>query len=238
MTTIIGLETRYKGASAIVLASDMTGTGTDFDDKGEVVLKRRVQAPYKKLYAAQDGRSVIGIAGIYDTLAQDLVKKFVNGKLDLQKIANDGFFPNMEAIHLKRAKGRFLRPDDSNSALIACLDEDGSPVLYTCFPLGGVERREGTAIGSGSDYALDFMSQELVRRRGPVDIISENYMDLMAGMDLSRRAIRHSARDIYTKGLDLVVLTPKDIKEYGQRIRTAIDNAEEGEMDLIRKELD
>ena len=238
MTTIIGLETRHKGTPAIVLASDMTGTGTNFDDKGEVVLKRRVQAPHKKLYVAQDGRSVIGIAGIYDSLLQNLVKNFVNGKLDLEKITSEGFFPDMEAIHLTRAEGRFLRPDDSNSALIACLNEKGSPVLYTCFSLGHVERREGTAIGSGSDYALDFMSQELVRRRGPVDIISENYMDLMAGMDLSRRAIRHSARDIYTKGLDLVVLTPKDIKEYGQRIRTAIDNAEEGEMDLIRKELD
>lgn len=238
MTTIIGLETSYKGAPAIVLASDMTGTGTDLDDNGDVIVKRRVQAHYKKLYSAHDGKSVMGIAGIYDPLAQELVKEFVKGNLDLQAITSKGFFPEMEKIHLKRASGRFLRQEDANSTLIACLDQKGTPILYTCFPLGLVERREGTAIGSGADYALNFINQEILRDRGPIDIVSERSLPLLDGMNLSRRAIRHAAKDIYTKGLDLVVLTSEGVKEYGERIRTAIDTAEEKEMGLIRAELE
>lgn len=238
MTTIVGLETLYKGSPAIVLASDMTGTGTDFDDKGDVVVRRRVQAPYKKLYVAQDEKSVIGIAGVYDTLAQNLIREFVKGNLDLRTITDKGFLPEIEKIHLQRAAGQFLRQENSNSALIACLDDKGSPALYTCFPLGRVERRDGTAIGSGADYALDFMNQEIVRDRGTINLTSDRCPPLLSGVDLARRAIRHAAKDIYTKGLDLVVLTPEGVKEYGERIRTAIDGAEEKEMNLIRAELE
>ena len=236
MTTIVGIETRLKEKSAIVLASDVTGTADNLEDHGDVILRRKTQSNYTKLYASKNEQAILGMAGTIDERACELLTRAIAGEIEFEKIVRDGFFPEMRDLHIKRSENKVLKSGDTNSILLAYKGEDQVPRLYTCWPLGLVEHREGTAIGSGSDYAFSFINGELARSLGQIDITTKYEMLLPRGIELAVGAVRHAARDIYTKGLDLKILTPEGVRSYGKRITDALDAAERDTLSQIIKE--
>lgn len=120
MTTIVGLvaDAEEKG---IVLASDVTGTRSSWDDQGDVVLRRQEQRPWTKLYNYGD-ELAIGIAGVYDEGAQQLVRSICEGQIDFSKYIENSLFPELRDLNLSRTKGRMMSGDRTNSILLALRD--------------------------------------------------------------------------------------------------------------------
>ena len=103
--------------------------------------------------------------------------------------------------------------DNINGLLIATR-YDNQPKLWTCWPLGKLDERRITAIGSGSDYALKHVSDK--------GILSPDQITIKDAVDYASEAVEAANTDIYTTGLDLVVVAPDKITTFGNRIKKSM----------------
>ena len=115
-----------------------------------------------------------------------------------------------------RWEGRQPNTHNMNSLLIATRFNK-KPELYSVWPLGRVEGKVWTSIGSGSDYAGEYISKQgkLIPRG----------LSINEGIDLAVSSLNNASQDIYTGGMDLVVITKDKISEYGKDIKEAIDSS-------------
>ncbi len=219
MTTIVGIDA--KKDKSIILASDLTGTRTNWTPRGDVAYRRQTKVDYNKIHSNDD--LAIATSGIIDESYFKFLEELLNGTIDFKNHTETGVFPQMAQINLERWEGR--RPtDDLTGSLIALKDEN--PKLYTCWPLGKVERRDFTSIGSGSDYALEFLVQyheDLVRG-----------VSLNQGIDLAVKGLEEASKDIYTGGLDLTVVQKDNIQRFGPEIKDALNNAQKRVLKKIK----
>lgn len=218
MTTIVGV---YSAAErgGVVLTSDLQGT------RGNQKINS------KKLFADKNKELVVGISGIFDERSNDLIGKIIEGKVDMRKVVKDGFFEDWRNSNISRldskleenpyvGDGRLPNARQISSLLLATRFND-NPCLYTCWPMGRVERRGWTSIGTGSERANKYLEAKSI-----VSTVEESTNCLNSakeGLDnavnLSYNALKYATdNDIFSSGMDLVIVEKEGIKELGSEI--------------------
>jgi len=213
MTTLVGIKSEREKPS-VILGSDMSVTRTSWQARGDVAYKEQKRSDSQKIYANDSRTAAIGMSGIYDNPYIQFLSDFLNDKFDLEKVTCDGFFPEFADLNLGRWDGR-NPTDDWNTLLLAT--RFNGPKLYTCWPLGKIEKKKFTSIGSGQEYAQNYILGQ--GKPIPKRISTEE------GIDIVVKALENASQDIYTQGLDLVVLTEEGIHELGKGIRDEVESA-------------
>lgn len=224
MTTIVGIEAKNSN-KGIILASDLSATKTDWTPRGDVAYRRQTKSDTQKIHVNRNGDVALSTAGVIDKKYFDFLEAVLRGDIDIKKVIERESFPEFSELNLNRWDGKF--PDDENINSLILATRFGEPKLYTCWPLGKVEERNVTSIGSGSSYALQFLSKQ-----------SENIyrgLPIPRCIELAVSSLDEAAQDIYTGGLDLVVVTNDGIREFGADIKNAIDSSKRRVIQKIKK---
>ena len=230
MTTLVGICSENE--TEVVLASDRQVSHND--DSGNFQSK----GPAKKLYVENRRDLAFGIAGVYDRATVELIKAVVDGSIDLRKRIDEGKFPELLEINLERYGGKL--PDlnlKESTGLFVSTRYEKKPQLFTCWPLGKIEGRQWTCIGSGSKYVeAYFQAEEIVRSARPsATIFKKGKISHKVARELAYRAVRYAAKDDpYSSGLDLVVVGADGIIEFGDRISAIEESAQDEILKMIR----
>jgi hypothetical protein len=227
MTTISGICAEKGEKKGVILTSDAARTGTQWIPRGDVAVKQQTRAEGQKLFVSNDRQFVVGMAGIYDQEYLSFVDALLKGKMDIEKILKKGDFPQLRELNLYRWGGRVPDGDRMNNLMMATRFGE-NPSLYTCWPMGLIEERLWTAIGSGAEYALGTIREGMLSPGG---------VSLEEGFDLAVAASDSAATDIYTGGLDIVVVSPEGISQYGKKIKGEVAKARERVLGKIKGEL-
>ena len=217
MTTLIGMKAMPKeGKTGVVLASDLSATNTTLKEQGNVLYKQQTKEETQKIHI-NDARDVaICMTGIYDPVYVKFLSDVLNGDINVREAVENGYFPELKQLNEGRWEGK--EPTEETNCLLIATRFDGNPELYRCWQLGKVKQSAGISIGSGSGYASDYVSgqKELIPSR----------INLRTAIDLCVNGIKVASRDIYTGGLDLVVLEKSGISEYGNEINKEVETAQ------------
>ncbi len=227
MTTLIGVKAE-KGIEGVVLASDLSKTQTKWNAQGDVAYRQQIRLEGQKIYINDKNEFALCMSGIFDQLYADFLSRLLKGDIDLRKITQDSFFPELKNLNEERWEGRVPNNDYINGLLLATRF-DNKAKLYTCWPLGKVEEKVWTSVGSGSDYAADYISNQ--------GKLIPKYLALDEAVDLAVSGLDEASQDIYTGGLDLVVVTPNKILDFGEDIKKAINYAKAETIKNIKQQL-
>jgi len=227
MTTIVGINAK-EGEEGIILASDLTMTSTQWDAVGpDVAYRTQKKSITEKIHQDNKKEFALCMSGLIDKDWINFLSAVKRGKIDVKKAVKKGFFQEFKDLHEKRWDGYGPNLEQMNSLLIATRFE-GSPNLYTCWPLGKIEERGWTSIGSGSSYALNFLKNSAEK--------IPHYTSIKDGIDLAVKSLDKASQDIYTGGLDLVVVTKEKIHSLGNIIERELEKSKENYMKKIKSE--
>lgn len=227
MTTLVGIKAN-KGRKGIILASDLSGTISQWKPEGDVAYREQTKFESQKLYTDDKREVALGMTGIFDKAYSDFLSKILKGDIDIKKAASDGFFKEFENLNLKRWGGKLPATDEMNSLLVASRF-DKQLGMYSCYPLGIIEPRDYISIGSGSKYAFEHIAEQK-------KLIPE-YITLDEAVDLAVEGLEKASKDLYTGGLDLVVMTEEGIKEFGKEIKESMEKAKKDTIEKIKKDI-
>lgn len=227
MTTLVGIVAD-KGPKGVILGSDLSRTQTKWTPQGDVAYRQQTKLEGQKIYVGDQKDFALCMSGVFDQLYTDFLADVLGGNINVKKAVSSGYFKEFAMLNDKRWGGRVPDTEYMNALLLATRF-DNNPKLYTCFPLGRIEPRAWTSIGSGSDYALKHISEKgkLIPKR----------VTLKEGIDLTVESLEKASQDIYTGGLDLVIVTPKNIISFGDQIKQNIDVAKQRIINQIKKKL-
>jgi|TARA_Y100000310_G_scaffold231972_1_gene234687 hypothetical protein len=229
MTTLIGIESaKKKGKRGIVLASDLRGTKTNWKPSGDVAYREQRAVDNQKIHINDNETLAFCMSGISDEYWRDFSQKLRLGKIKVGKALREGYFPELKTLNEFRWGGRV--PDTSlfNAILIASRMR-GSEGLYTCYPLGKVEQRAWTSIGSGSDYALEHIAKK-----------SDNipyYTSSEEALELAVESLDKASQDLHTGGLDIAFISKERIISFGNLIKEELDKAKERSLKRMKDSL-
>ena len=226
MTTLVGIKAE-KGNPGIILGSDMNQTRTSWDAQGDFAQRRQTKSEVQKIYVNNNNTAAICMAGAVDSAYASFLYDFLESKFDLEKITKEGFFGDILKLNLDRWEGKIPNLDRLSGFLLATRYNE--PKLYSCWPLGAVEERSYTSVGSGSNFALDYLDS--FNMRIPKGISIEDGIDLAVG------SLDKASQDIYTGGLDLIVLTKDKILDLGSKIRENINSARLNSIEEAKKSI-
>lgn len=216
MTTIVGIKSGIHKPS-VVLASDLAMTETQWKSAGDVAYMQQTRADVQKIFVSEDNDFAAAISGTVDQPYVDFYTNLLRGKFNLREAIKSGYFSDFADLNLNRWNGK--NPDQRVNSLLLASRFDSKPELYTVYPLGKVEYRPWTAIGSGSEFALDTIRH--------CDKFIPGYLPIKEAIDLASRSLENASRDIHTGGLDLVVIQPDRIVSFGTQISQALKFARE-----------
>ncbi len=207
MTTVLGLK--HPDVKTAILVADRQATTIDertgFPDQKYLG---------RKLWSSADGNFCFGHSGKMDQKMEDFVQALSNGKFDVENIINKGNFSQLRKLNIERM-GKRLPDLGQLSGIVLATRFNQDPRLYTCFPLGNVEERVWTSIGSGEERVTEYMNA--------LNVIGEsrNYLGngtghttqsiIQIGLEAVRRA---QSRDLYSHGLDMMVCTSDEIRDH------------------------
>ena len=77
--------------------------------------------------------------------------------------------------------------------------------------------RGAATTGSGSRFSEEYLGKQ--------SIFTPNTISLDEGIKISLGALDSASQDVYTSGLDMVVVTPDKIKEFGKELKTSMNDA-------------
>jgi len=223
MTTLVGIKTG-NGEGGVILGSDMNRTQTGWNPQGDVAyrIQRKIESP--KIYIDNNRELALCMSGVFDQPYVDFLSALLEGGINFKEAIERRDFEALRNLNLFRWQGRVPDTDFMNGLLIATRFNE--PKLYTCFPLGFLEERAWTSIGSGSDYALRHIleSGKLIPKG----------IRLNDGIDLTVQALDTASQDLYTGGLDLVVVTKDGIYNMGEVIRSEVNTARTNAIDKAK----
>ena len=215
MTTLIGIRAgNGNGIEGVVLASDSTMTRTNWVNQGDSAYREQTRSEAKKIYVGENGEFALCMSGFYDEPYTDFLSEVLKGKIDLRNVTKTGFFKEFANMNLARWDGRVPNNDRMSALLLATRFE--KPSLYTCYPLGHVEERRWTSIGSGSEHAIQYLSGK--------EIIPQE-IGMGQAINLAIEGLDEASRDIYTGGINLVTITEAGIEDFTSRINEAVKRA-------------
>lgn len=223
MTTLVGLVAG-NGKKAVILGSDVSRTETQWKPQGDIAYKQQTRLEGQKIYVDDKEEAALCMSGSFDRAYQDLLCKILSGEINVKESIEKGGMQELLSMHLNRWEGRVPNEDSINGLLLATR-YNNTPMLHTCWPLGKVEQRAWTSIGSGSNYAIEYIgrSGKLIPER----------VGMEEGIKLVVGALDRASQDIYTGGLDLVVLTEDKIYKFGEEIKNALARAKETKIKSI-----
>jgi hypothetical protein len=227
MTTLVGIAAKRGKNPGVVMASDLASTRQSWENMGDIAVKVSTQRETQKIWVDKKGELAVSMTGINDPIYTGFLYDLLNGDINFRKSIENGFFEDLLRINLNRFDGRVWQNDSSNSLLISTRYDD-EPKLWTCWPLGRVDERDFTAIGSGSDHALRYISEQ--------EILTPKQITTKQAISYAGNAVKTASADIYTAGLDLVVVSADKIRQYGKRIKKRVDDAESDEILNIKRE--
>ena len=166
------------------------------------------------------------MTGIYDQAYIDFLNGIIEGDINIKTATEKGFLEELNKINMERWNYRVPDGEFSNGLLLATR-YDGKPRLFTCWPLGRIEERVWTSIGSGSDYAIRYVGEQGTK--------VPPHVTLRQGLDLAVGSLDEASQDLYTGGLDIMVVTPDEIKSFGSQIKNSIDKAKKKAIRKIKK---
>lgn len=227
MTTLIGIAGYNKTeprSQSIVLASDIATTQQNWEASGDVAHMQRTRKESQKIHINDAGDAAIAMSGVRDDAYKRFLYDFLKGKIDFRKSIEKEFFEELLRMNLDRFEGKMFNGEMVNGLLIATR-YDNQPKLWYCWPLGKLDRKIITAMGSGSEYALKHISTK--------DILSPEQITVGNAIQYASEAVEAASTDIYTTGLDLVVVAPDKITTFGNRLKSDIDRAKRSALDSI-----
>ena len=115
-----------------------------------------------------------------------------------------------------------------NSLLVATRYDD-KPKLWTCWPLGRIEERYFTAVGSGGKHAQDYL--ESLSYLCPRDVDASWAIDAAVG------GLKAASKDVYTSGRDIVVVRKEGIIKFGDLIKSHQEKADKEAIEEIKNKL-
>lgn len=215
MTTIVGIKSNYR-KEGVVLASDLSRTQSKWTAQGDVAYREQTRSEGQKIHVDNSREVALAMSGIFDNMYAEFLGGVLRGKIKVADAIEKEFFDELVNLNLRRWDGR--TPDASYlNSLVLAVRYNNKPRLYTCWPLGKIEEREWTAIGSGANFALDYISSDQDLLKGK--------RELKRLVGLSVNALDKSSQDIYTSGADMAVILPDRIVEFGKEFRRHIEAA-------------
>lgn len=228
MTTLVGIQA-MKGTPAVVLASDLTGTRTEWDSEGDIAIRTQTKKEVKKIHVNTARTLAVCMAGVYDDWYSDFLLDLKEGTANFYDVlkkrgSTPTSFEALRDLNLSRMGGKTYRQDLQNGLLIATR-YDNTPRLWTCLPLGKVEDRFWTAVGSGEKHASNYLQEQ--GYHSPREVCLET------AVTLASHALRAASADIYTGGWDVTIVTPTEITEYGSKIKDDLQRCEQQTLSYI-----
>ena len=171
----------------------------------------------RKLWIADDSMYAFGSIGLMDEASRKLINEMKSGSIDIEKIVSEGKFPQLRDLNHSRMGTKL--PNFNNGCILSSFllvtRYNNKPSLYTCWPLGDVDSRILTHVGSGSNRVERYI-QSLNTLADARDYLSgDTRMTNEEAIQVSLEAARYAQQeDIYSSGLDMVVLTPKRIVDH------------------------
>ena len=209
MSTVIGLAS--EDVNIAFLCADRQSTILSPDNQGVPVTK----IFGRKLWISKDGSCALGHSGMRNDSLDEFVSQIVDGKIDMGKVVKKKYFKELRDFNIDRLGDRISELDKLSSFLL--ITRFGNcPELYSCFPLGRVEERSLTYIGSGSNRVDDYFKAVLILQDannyiGVRPEMSKREIMLTYGLE----ALGYSQnKDPFSSGLDLVVATPEGITDH------------------------
>ena len=228
MTTLVGIVAG-KGERGVVIASDAIATSDSWNRDGDVAVRKQEQKEYNKICITEDKRTAIAVAGLYDPNVIEFLHDIRTGKINIEEAVTSGKLNALREMHLARADGRLIG-EATNSLLLATCFLDQEPQLYSCWPLGRIEKIDcGLSIGSGSEYALNYLRENL-------GDVSPRDVDISTAIEYARKAVGVASQYIFTKGLDIAVINSRGVCRYGPDIKRTLDRALDRKMRSICNE--
>lgn len=225
MTTLIGIKAE-QGRKGVVLASDLSVTRTNWSSQGDIAYRSQTRQEAQKIYVNDNRDFALCSAGTFDQSYKDFLSDILIGKIDMEKILAEKKFPQFLEVTLSRWEGKLPDSENMNGILIASRF-GGRLKLYACWPLGLIEERPWTSLGSGSKYAIEYISS--------IDKIIPGRVTVPEVVDIAVAGLDSASQDIYTGGLDIVVVEPAGIREFGKEIRERLSSARKTALSLIKE---
>ena len=198
MTTVVGI--RIPEVNLALLVADRQTTSSRTPEK--YIYGRKVQTSKDSMYA-------FGHSG---TRAEDLyalTEKMINGQIDMQKVLKEGKFPELRELNMSRLGNKMPNLDTLSSFLVISRF-DKNPQLHTCWPMGDVEPREVTWIGSGSKGVEDHYNAHMILTESRNYTGNQRPATSDSLIQFGLEAVRYAqGRDLYSSGFDLIAMTPE-----------------------------
>jgi 20S proteasome alpha/beta subunit len=214
VTTIVGIWTDDRH---VILASDQQAT----QERGDAGSR----SPTRQIHIANDGSFAVAMSGIYDDHYVSFLTRLLAGEIKVNEATQKEYSQEFRDLTLSRWT-RQVPTGEMNRLFLAT--RHGVPALYHWWPLGLVQLSGSDAIGSGAAYAQQMITE---RKRIP------ERMTVGDGLDLALNALQEANQDLYTSGLDLVIISQKGIREYGHRLRAAAELAKHDQLKQIKADL-
>lgn len=210
MTTIFGL--RHPNVDAAVLVADRQTTSVD--GRG-IPIGKYIG---RKLWKSDDEQFCFGHVGNRNEETERLAEDLYSGKIDVEKIVNKGYFPELRKLNIKRM-GRGFPDPNQMSGIILATRFSKDPKMYTCFPLGGVEQRVWTCAGSGEQKIHEYMNAINTLSEAREYIGETSKMEIGDVIRIGLEAVRRAqSQDAYSHGLDMLICTPKGINDHRKNL--------------------
>ncbi|MAG26151.1 hypothetical protein CMI47_11365 [Candidatus Pacearchaeota archaeon] len=207
MTTVFGYIPNYVEAGVLVADKQFTQS-----DQAGTPIGKQLQ---RKLWQNQDGTFAFGISGTMHSENDELVRKIISGDINIQRVTEKGNFPELRKINIAKM-GREVPNTDDISGLIGITRFDDKPRLFNFFPLGSVQERVYTTIGSGSPRVEEYLTA-LGTMNQAQDYMTSRTGILTDAIQIGLEAVRRSqAQDLYSHGLDMMVVTPERINDHSE----------------------
>lgn len=215
MTTIVGIKTSAD-MEAIVLASDQCMMREYIITMaGGAETKGSFREDHQKIFTSVYGDFAFAISGTYDSKYNEFVDWLTKENVSIEKRLRRRMFAAFRDLNCERWDWRQADEKNKNGMLIASRFNN-KPELFHCFPLGRVElvHDDYRAIGSGSIYAAQFLKDKKPSRPISLD----------EGVKLAVDCIGTAHRDVYTLGLDIVIVGTQRIMPFGDMVTRLVQN--------------
>jgi hypothetical protein len=211
MTTVFGIK-HPKIEAAVLVADRQTTTmnGQTGFPMGKYL--------GRKLWICKEGVYCFGHSGLRDNETEDFAQGLAQGNFDVLKIIKKGYFPELRKLNIKRMGKE--NPDlNKLSSFLLATRFDGKPKLYTCFPLGSVQERVWTAVGSGYPRIKEYMDAMQIFTEARDYLNNGKDPTIADAIRVGLEAVRRSqSQDLYSHGLDMLVCTPEEINDHSTEL--------------------
>ncbi len=227
MTTLIGIVAG-KGNPSVVLASDLQGTSEEWEERGDYAIRRQERSEHQKIHINDANDLAVCMTGTADGPYRGFLFDLLHGKHDFREAIKASKFEPLARLNYDRFGGRTWDNNHTNTLFVATR-YDNKPQLWKCWPLGKIDEMYMAAEGSGSKHATNYLRE--------LNYLCSRDIDAGNAVDATVGALKVASRDLYTTGMDIVVVRGEDILRFGDLIKNSIRKAEENAIDNIKSQL-